>query len=344
VLKVYYTMNSYTVTFVDWNRTILAQRIVSYGDAALAPANPVRTGHTFAGWDRPYSYITSNLTVTAQYYPHTFTITFVDYNDTVLKSVTVTYGASETPPMSPTRSGYTFTGWDQPASTWTHVTADAIIMAVYEKNAPQVPPTAPVIEEEPTRTPMLNILGISVPLFGGSNWSLFNLICTLLAALLMILCAVRYVRTRKKDDVSYENSGKDWQDGESGKDWQDGETRKRRPIAFIVSALMTLAAICLFILTQDMSQPMAILDSWSIFFAIIVIIALLAAILVVYFETAKATDEDTQATTAALLRKEAVAKATLAGAVSGGAKGNATEETMGETTAETAGGEAEKTA
>ena len=58
---------TYTVTFVDWNGTILKTQSVEHGKAATAPQNPTRKGYTFIGWDADFSNITSNLTVTAQY-------------------------------------------------------------------------------------------------------------------------------------------------------------------------------------------------------------------------------------------------------------------------------------
>ncbi|MBR4636223.1 MAG: InlB B-repeat-containing protein [Clostridia bacterium] len=58
---------TYTVTFVDWDGTVLDTQTISYGNAAIAPADPVRQGYTFTGWDVDFSYITGDLTVTATY-------------------------------------------------------------------------------------------------------------------------------------------------------------------------------------------------------------------------------------------------------------------------------------
>ena len=44
----------------------------------------------------------------------TFTVTFVDYDGTVLKTETVESGNNATPPADPTREGYEFTGWHSP--------------------------------------------------------------------------------------------------------------------------------------------------------------------------------------------------------------------------------------
>ncbi|MCR5808772.1 MAG: InlB B-repeat-containing protein [Clostridiales bacterium] len=62
-------VNTYTVTFVDWNGTVLKEQEVNEGEAAEAPNDPVREGYVFTGWDKDYSCVKSDLTVTALYEP-----------------------------------------------------------------------------------------------------------------------------------------------------------------------------------------------------------------------------------------------------------------------------------
>lgn len=63
-----YTPNIYTVDFVDYNGLLLDSEQVQHGYAATAPTtNPVRIGYNFSGWNKEFSEITSNLTVTAIY-------------------------------------------------------------------------------------------------------------------------------------------------------------------------------------------------------------------------------------------------------------------------------------
>lgn len=56
-----------TVTFQDYDGTVLASLIVESGQAAAAPADPVREDHIFVGWDRELSCVTEDMTVTARY-------------------------------------------------------------------------------------------------------------------------------------------------------------------------------------------------------------------------------------------------------------------------------------
>ena len=67
-----------------------------------------------------------------------YTVTFKDYNGNVLKTQIVEKGKSATAPSNPTRTGYTFTGWDK---SFSNITADTVITAQYTKNADPTPPT-----------------------------------------------------------------------------------------------------------------------------------------------------------------------------------------------------------
>ncbi len=58
---------TFKVTFVDGQGNTLKTETVEKGKAAKPPANPTRKGFTFEGWDKDFSNITSDLTVTAQW-------------------------------------------------------------------------------------------------------------------------------------------------------------------------------------------------------------------------------------------------------------------------------------
>ena len=57
----------YTVTFKDYDGTVLKTDKVEKGKAATAPADPKREHFAFAGWDKSFKKITSDLVVTATY-------------------------------------------------------------------------------------------------------------------------------------------------------------------------------------------------------------------------------------------------------------------------------------
>ena len=108
-------VNQYTITFKPENG---GQDIVikqDYGTAITAPANPTKTGYTFAGWDReiPTTVPAEDMTLTAKWQVNQYTITFKPENggqDIVIKQ---DYGTAITAPANPTKTGYTFAGWDK---------------------------------------------------------------------------------------------------------------------------------------------------------------------------------------------------------------------------------------
>ena len=118
----------YTVTFKDWDGEVLETEDVVSGQSATAPADPTRTGYTFDGWDKAFNNVTEDLTVTAEYSINTYTVTFKDYDDTVLDTETVDHGSDATAPADPTRTGYIFDGWD---TDFTNVTEDLTVTAEY---------------------------------------------------------------------------------------------------------------------------------------------------------------------------------------------------------------------
>lgn len=125
-----WTINSYTVTFMD-GKTVLKTEKVQHGSAATAPKVSEKDGKTFKEWDQGFSNVTSDLTINAVYDVDTFTVTFKD-GDTVLSIQTVEYGKSATAPdttrLSPPE-GMHFAKWDKDFSK---VTEDIEVSAVYE--------------------------------------------------------------------------------------------------------------------------------------------------------------------------------------------------------------------
>lgn len=120
---------SHTVTFVDWNGTVLDTQTVAFGADATPPANPSRSGHVFAGWDTAFTAVTENLTVTAIYH-QLFTVKFLDADGTVLSEQTVeeTKSAVEPDMTGRTYGGNPFSGWDADFSS---ISGDLTVTAVY---------------------------------------------------------------------------------------------------------------------------------------------------------------------------------------------------------------------
>jgi amidase len=57
----------YTITFVDWDGKELSSQIVEHGKSVTPRVIPKREGYTFIGWDKDFSYVTEDMTITALY-------------------------------------------------------------------------------------------------------------------------------------------------------------------------------------------------------------------------------------------------------------------------------------
>ena len=108
-------LNRYTITFKPENGGEDIVITQDYGTAITAPANPTKTGYTFAGWDKtiPSTMPAGDMAITARWTVNQYTITFKPENggqDIVIKQ---DYGTAITAPANPTKTGYTFAGWDK---------------------------------------------------------------------------------------------------------------------------------------------------------------------------------------------------------------------------------------
>lgn len=128
-----WTINKYTVTFMDGEKVLETFTNVPHGDTVTAPEVPKKDGKTFTKWDKDFSKVTSDLTINAVYDVDTFTVTFKD-GEKVLETQTVEYEAAATAPdtarLSPPE-GMRFAKWDKDFSK---VTEDIEVSAVYELN------------------------------------------------------------------------------------------------------------------------------------------------------------------------------------------------------------------
>lgn len=133
MVYVKWTINKYTVTFMDGEKVLATFTNVTHGDTVTAPEVPEKDGKTFSKWDKDFSKVTSDLTINAVYDVDTFTVTFKD-GEKVLETQTVEYEAAATAPdtarLSPPE-GMHFAKWDKDFSK---VTESIEVSAVYELN------------------------------------------------------------------------------------------------------------------------------------------------------------------------------------------------------------------
>ncbi|MBR4242651.1 MAG: leucine-rich repeat protein [Bacteroidaceae bacterium] len=112
-------INQYTITFNSNGGTEIDPITQNYATEVEAPANPTRTGYTFAGWlpEVPATIPAENRTCVAQWTINQYTITFNTAGGSVIDPITQDYATTVEPPANPTRTGYTFAGWDSDIPT-----------------------------------------------------------------------------------------------------------------------------------------------------------------------------------------------------------------------------------
>lgn len=102
-----------TVSFVDWDGSMLGSQTIDYGASAVAPSAPERKGYTFQGWSDSFYNVTSNKTIKATYKINTYIVNFFDREGTLISSQKVTYGSDATPPSDTHENDrYKFVGWN----------------------------------------------------------------------------------------------------------------------------------------------------------------------------------------------------------------------------------------
>ena len=111
-------IGAYTVTFQSEGGSEVASQIRANAPAAR-PADPTKEGHTFIGWyngEEKWNFadaVATDLTLTAKWQLNQYTITFDTAGGSEVPSITQDYGMAITAPANPTKTGYTFAGWDK---------------------------------------------------------------------------------------------------------------------------------------------------------------------------------------------------------------------------------------
>ena len=255
---------------------------IPYG---IAPNGNVITVLRFQGWDTTgtINNVRSNRTITGAWTIQMvwYTVTYTDgvpgevvFPDQV--TTTLRIGAN-TPAFNgtPTREGFNFTGW-APAVSPT-VTGNNVYTAQWapieeERIVEPTPEPTPVVEEE--------IVDEEVPQAApAAAWALINL----LAALGTVATAVGMIITffKKKDDDD---------DGTKANPDEESDENKGKKSKFL-GLIPAVASVIIFILTENMHNPMTLVDKWTI-----PMVLILAANGIVAYLTRnkKPEDEDTE--------------------------------------------------
>jgi uncharacterized repeat protein (TIGR02543 family) len=123
-LTAQWTISNYAVTFNSDGGSTVAPQSVAHGNTATKPTDPTKTGYSFAGWYNgaaAYNFadaVTDILTLTAQWTPDSYTVTFDSDGGSAVAPQNVNYGSTATKPVDPTKTGFSFAGWYNGAAVY----------------------------------------------------------------------------------------------------------------------------------------------------------------------------------------------------------------------------------
>ncbi|MCW3491002.1 InlB B-repeat-containing protein [Dethiobacter alkaliphilus] len=146
-------INEYTVSLDSRGGSAADSITAEYGSMISEPPAPEKAGYTFEGWytdeslEVAWDFVedtvpASDITLYAKWEISTYNVTFKDWDGSILKAETIEYGSSATAPAAPTKTGYTFSGWD---TGFGNITSNLSVTAEYEQNA--VSPSVSVVSE-----------------------------------------------------------------------------------------------------------------------------------------------------------------------------------------------------
>ena len=111
-----FSVNKYELTYMVDNEVYKTDSL-EYGVTITPEAEPTKEGYTFSGWsDVPETMPANDVTVTGTFSINKYKLTYM-VDGAEYKSYDVEYGASITPEETPTKEGYTFSGWSEIPST-----------------------------------------------------------------------------------------------------------------------------------------------------------------------------------------------------------------------------------
>lgn len=124
-----------TVTFLNDEGGILTTVEGFPGDKITLPAEPTKTGYTFAGWEGLADvFPEESKTVKPMWTINQYTITFDSDGGNEVAPVTQNYGTAVAIPATPTKTGHTFLGWE-PAVPTTMPAENVTVKAKWQVNS-----------------------------------------------------------------------------------------------------------------------------------------------------------------------------------------------------------------
>ena len=127
-----FTINSYALTYMVDDELYKTYE-VEYGAAITPEPVPTKEGYTFSGWSEiPETMPAHDVIVTGSFVANGYTLTYM-VDGQVYKTYTVTCGSAIIPEETPTKEGYTFSGWSYIPATMP--ASDVVVMGSFFINS-----------------------------------------------------------------------------------------------------------------------------------------------------------------------------------------------------------------
>ncbi len=134
---------------------------------------------------------------------------------------------------------------------------------------------------------IIDIEDPETPLDNTGAWALLNLLLAIATFLAMIALLVGYFTARKKRE-------EEEQAGYAAEE-EDAEETKKKGFWRLISIIPGIGAPIVFLLTEDMSLPMAFIDKWTLLMAVIAVVQLLVMLKAKKKKTDRDADRNTPA-------------------------------------------------
>jgi uncharacterized repeat protein (TIGR02543 family) len=258
VVRLYYVV-TYIVDFVDWDAKLLSEQEIILGYDATEPEAPTRYMYVFYDWDGNYRNVDSDRTLTANYIP-------ADYWSGPPEAPQPAPGTgtpSNTGPASPAAPGVSTPAAPGAAGAGAGGTTTPGTTPESPAEAPVVISPIPTPEAQPPQAeqPAPPIAEQPAPSAGTGSWALLNLLISFITLIVTVLLLVTYFTKGKREENEYES-----------------DEANKHLLWRLLGVAVTVVSIILFILTEDISQPMAVFDRFTLIHAALLVVQLVFAL------------------------------------------------------------------
>ena len=151
--------------------------------------------------------------------------------------------------------------------------------AVVEANADDEEIIVEVIED--VEMPLANVT--------KAYWALINLLLTIVGTLLSILLMIHYLKERREQKEKEEESNQlESREAERSEDSEEEQDEKKKRTVRILSVLWFIVSVVIFVLTEDLTNTMCLVDRWTL----VMVVCFLAHLFITYRSLRNDEDEE----------------------------------------------------